>query len=408
MLTRIEIENFYSIRDREVLDLTISSGVPENKEHFLDSAKTRVPKVVAVYGANASGKTTFLKAIDFVAKFVGGSVSWEENKSSTFLNFMTMANASKPTRFYVELTSDLFSAQGEPHLLSYELVFEPIALGKKTTQHDSHIIKYESLKYKLNEPNTRFRRIFERDEDGIKSSSYFDVTDNDMRLDYVGKTSSVLTTLAKFNHELSRAMVDSTNTVQSNIDILGDSLTQVPGEHKAINKYYFDNKHVLDNLNSKVRIIDLGIDKIYVKEHGEEIKTAFKHKGLDIALGWSFESSGTKSFFKMFPHINYVLETGGVAVIDEIDRDIHPLLLPEILRWFYDEDINKHGAQLIMSCHNASLMENLVKEEIFFTEKNDVGHTEIYGLKEIDGVRRDANIYAKYLNGVYGGIPVVG
>ena len=88
--------------------------------------------------------------------------------------------------------------------------------------------------------------------------------------------------------------------------------------------------------------------------------------------------------------------------------DIHPLIIPEILRWFYDPKINKYNAQLIISCHNATLLETLIKEEVYFTEKNNKGETEIYGLKDITDVRRDTNIYKKYLGGAFGAVPHIG
>jgi predicted ATPase len=97
-----------------------------------------------------------------------------------------------------------------------------------------------------------------------------------------------------------------------------------------------------------------------------------------------------------------------VAVIDELDAAIHPLLLPEILRWFYDRERNPHDAQLWMSCHNASLLEELIKEEVFFCAKDRGGRTEIYGLKDIQAVRRTDNYYRKYLGGMFGAVPQIG
>ena len=66
------------------------------------------------------------------------------------------------------------------------------------------------------------------------------------------------------------------------------------------------------------------------------------------------------------------------------------------------------NAQLFMACHNASLMEHLEKEEIYFTEKNSDGRTRVFGLKDIAGVRRVDNYYKKYLGGVFGAIPNIG
>ena len=102
------------------------------------------------------------------------------------------------------------------------------------------------------------------------------------------------------------------------------------------------------------------------------------------------------------------LETGGVAVLDELDSSIHPMLLPKILRWFYDPERNPHDAQLWMSCQNASLLEDLIKEEVLFCEKDRSGRTQVYGLRDIQSVRRTDNYYRKYLSGAFGAVPQIG
>jgi hypothetical protein len=61
-----------------------------------------------------------------------------------------------------------------------------------------------------------------------------------------------------------------------------------------------------------------------------------------------------------------------------------------------------------MSGHSASLLEDLCKEEIFFAEKDQQGRTKVYGLKDIESVRRVDNFYQKYLGGVYGAVPRIG
>jgi predicted ATPase len=99
---------------------------------------------------------------------------------------------------------------------------------------------------------------------------------------------------------------------------------------------------------------------------------------------------------------------GGIAVVDELDSTIHPNLLPEILRWFHNKETNPHNAQLWISGQSASLLDELDKEEVYFTEKGEKGQTKIFGLKDIEGVRRVDNFYQKYLGGVYGAVPRIG
>ena len=94
-------------------------------------------------------------------------------------------------------------------------------------------------------------------------------------------------------------------------------------------------------------------------------------------------------------------------MIDEFDTLLHPVILPEVLGWFYDPERNSKNAQLFMSCHSATLLEDLTKEEGVITEKDAHGRTKVFSLKDVK-VRRDDNLYKKYLGGALGGVPVVG
>lgn len=122
-------------------------------------------------------------------------------------------------------------------------------------------------------------------------------------------------------------------------------------------------------------------------------------------LSLQFESQGTRNFFTLYPAIWNVLSLGGIAVLDELDNDIHPMMLVEIIQKFQSESTNPFNAQLIMSCHDATLLQHLVKEEVYLTEKKFSGRTVVYGAKNIQRVRRDTNLYAKYLSGALGAIP---
>src|ERR1035437_7765031 len=73
MIHRLEIENFYSIRETQVIDLRIGAKVPDEEGRFgrlRDGSDVRVPKTVAFFGANASGKSNVLKALSFLHWFL--------------------------------------------------------------------------------------------------------------------------------------------------------------------------------------------------------------------------------------------------------------------------------------------------------------------------------------------------
>ena len=161
----------------------------------------------------------------------------------------------------------------------------------------------------------------------------------------------------------------------------------------------------LQLLNREISLIDLGIKEVHIAPGSNGPVFQFIHDNLAVPMPLQLESAGTRHFVKLYPMIAQVLSTGGVLLLDEMDTSIHPMVLPEILRWFHDPQRNPANAQLWMTCHNASLLDTLVKEEVLFTEKDCAGRTLIYGLTDIAGVRREDNFYKKYLSGVFGAVP---
>ena len=250
-------------------------------------------------------------------------------------------------------------------------------------------------------PLGKRRRLFERIGNQVNSGTDFRLSLRDPVRKKISPNASVLSVLAKFNHEFSVAAFNTLGGIQTNVSWL-DKIDVTP---ESMTKYYDSNTSVFSRLNDEIRKIDLGIKDVILEQTPQGIEPSFHHIGHNQRLGLIFESHGTRRFYAIFPFINYALESGGVAVLDELDSDIHSLLLPELVQWFQNPNTNPKNAQLIISCHNATLLEHLVKEEVYFTEKDRVGCTHIYGLKDVKGVRRDTNIYAKYLAGVFGAVP---
>ncbi|WP_245442510.1 AAA family ATPase [Methylobacterium terrae] len=173
-------------------------------------------------------------------------------------------------------------------------------------------------------------------------------------------------------------------------------------------KYYFDNPHYIEKINNDIARIDVGVAQVEVSIVGGTPAAFFSHHGLFAPMPFGFESHGTRQFFKLYPSLVFVLERGGVAIIDELDAAIHPLVLPEILRWFHDPGRNPHDAQLWITCHNASLLEHLTPGEVLFCEKDGAGRTQVYGLSDIDKISADDNFYRKYMGGLFGAVPQIG
>lgn len=392
MITSFGIKNFYSVLHEQVVDLRVPDTSPDLPDRFPRpfEGAARVNKVLTIYGANGSGKSTILRAIPFLKWFVKSSF---ERTPSDFLPFFEFADKRAgvdETELWVEFDTNLI--EGLPRCLyRYEVRIKA----------DPDRVTYEALKVK---PKRNYQRVFERTEEGILFSSHMQIAKNDPRRESIRPDCSLISTFAKFAHPLATKIVELMLLVQSNIRLMNKE--EFP-EKQAI-EMYAENPTLLQALNKRIRFMDLGVEEIEIDETSEGHKAYFKHVGLPRRLLLARESHGTQQFFRFFPYLYFVLVAGGVAVMDEFDSDIHPLLLPEILRWFYDPATNPNNAQLIMSCHNPYLLEHLEKEEVAFTEKAITGETEVFSLRDIKGARRDTNLYAKYTGGTFGAVPRLG
>ena len=121
----------------------------------------------------------------------------------------------------------------------------------------------------------------------------------------------------------------------------------------------------------------------------------------------SDESDGTRRLMSLAPAIESALRTGGILLVDELERELHPMLLKYIVAKFQSKNSNPNGAQIIFTTHNTELLnlELLRKDQIYFVDKKDnSGISELYSISEIS-TRTAENIRKGYLVGKYGAIP---
>lgn len=413
MLYLLEIENFLSIREKQVLDLTIAPNVSDDEGRFAPifrGSELRAPKVIAIYGANASGKTTILKALDFLSRFAAMSARLPEH-GLNIAPFADPACADKPIRFAIEfggivnyLTTpggDFESTRKDADVgtLRYELEIEVV-------DGVPNRVLREALRQRP-DGKGKWQRIFERDPSGeILSSDQFPIAKYQHLKSTLTDEVSLLSSFARFKHPTSRFYASLAGNSWSNMSFYN---REQDTRDAALIELLAAMPDLLKAINRDLIRVDTGVEAMEIETFGPERRALFRHSGLGTPLLWDSESQGTQAFIRLLPILNLALGSGGLAYIDEFDTLIHPLVLPEVLRWFHDqEDRNPRNAQVWLSCHSATLLEDLVKEEVVITEKNSSGQTKVYSLMDVEGTRRDDNLYKKYLGGVYGGVPVIG
>lgn len=409
MIYKLEVENFFSIRDPQVLDLSVDGKVsdPEGRlTPIFEGADVRVPKVIALYGANASGKTTVLRALEFIITMARDSVQRTVQGVVGCERFNDEESCERPIRLAVELggimnvSSELLQRakageKVEQGVFRYELEIEVKAgIARR-------ILK-ESLRQKP-QGQGKWQRLFERDAEGqVKDSKAFSLSGYQHLVKTLADNHTVLSSFAKFQHPTAQIFVDAARK----------AVFQRDPVHTFVDKHVIDylkgQPYILSRLKDELSRIDVGVEGIRFQEGPDGPFLLFKHSGLQLEMPWLLESHGTRAFIKMFPLLLQSLDDGGVVAIDEMDAAIHPVVLPELVRWFYDKaGRNKFDAQLWLTCHSASLLDDLNKEEIVICEKDRQGRTRVYSLMDVK-VRRDENHYRKYLSGVYGGVPLLG
>ena len=411
MLYRAEIENFFSIAEPQVIDLRARKSVEDilgRLSPIYDGADWRCPNVVALYGPNAAGKSNVLRAIAFGSWFLSSSFSHPINQQLPYLKFATNEEIDKPTRlcFVFSGPADFHDTPGNGSQCSYtyELVLSPRNSQTAILESSTDFVTLERLSYQprgYGKPTT----IIERRSGGMLRyvKGFMDASHEKALKAILRRDSSIISTLAQMNHDVAATFASWILNITSNIfDV------RVQGDDVDATRWYASNPKAFNELQEIGKRIDLGIEQIVFDLSAIEPQLKFRHSGLDHEIKLQMESHGTREFIRLFPWIQLALDQGSIAIIDDIDTGLHPVILAEVLRWFSDRNRNPHGAQLWMTCHSTSLMNELVKEGIVFCDKDSKGRTAVYRLSDIEGVRRSENFFGKYMGGEYGAVPNLG
>ena len=404
MLIKFSFKNFKSFKDENVLDMEATS-LKEHEYNVVKTDNVNLLKVAAIYGANASGKTNVLQAFDYMKKRI--LVSDDSKKNSPI---------------------------DEDNVYSFMINNEPISLEVEILAKNNKIYKYgfDVLKdsivsewlyiKKIN----KFYSIFEREKNNVtmksnnKISGLANIDERTLFLNIYSK-------IDKDNEDFNNVYDWFVN---ANYLDLGNPRFEDFINTRISLKILSDEKYKKELLRF-IKTFDSGIEGIKttpnsleeVQNNNRVVKVELIHRGENNelkALPLELESNGTRKMFHLFDFFMDALRNGMVLFIDELDAKLHPLLTRYIINLFHNSETNIGNGQLIYSTHDTVNLnkDTFRRDEIWFTEKNRDGVSEMYALsdyildddennKSSKKVRNDATYNKDYLTGRYGAIPVL-
>lgn len=400
MLIKFNFKNFKSFKNENCLDMEATT-IKEHEYNTIDIKDKKYLKIAAIYGANASGKTNVLEAFEYMKRtlMVSDDTNMNETDTTTYYNFCLDEKM-----------------KDEP--IALEITF--LAKNKKTYQYGFEIKNRDIISEWLYVKKiNKFIPIFDRDENRVKFNKSYKAKLNKFDVDSKSLFLSLYRKIEKDNEDFKCVYDWFLNSYYLD---LGN-----PKFENTINRL-ISSKIVDEEYRKRlvefIKVFDLGIDDIDVKikEAGMlekniplhvELKTIHKNEnGEEILLPLELESKGTLKMFYLYNFIMDALENGSSLFIDELDAKLHPLLTRYIINLFHDKEKNTGNGQLIYSTHDTTNLnkETFRRDEIWFTEKDKYGVSELFSLSDykIDNtkVRNDATYNKDYLTGRYGAIPV--
>lgn len=422
MLLQFKLTNYRSIASEQVLSLVPTTTNSEHLENIISNEKYSALNVIAIYGANSSGKSNILNAIQVLDQLVFLS---SRTNSTTALpydpNLLIEGFDEKPTQF--EIT----------------FVIEGVRYRYGVEYNLDHVL----IEYLFRKKIGREVEIFYRKGETIEVSSALNAKALliDAAIESTRSNSLFLSACDQFN-------IDEAKTIFSWFERL-ISVDGLNTRNEGLNTLALldDDKIFRPKIVRYLKNLDLGFNGIKVSKkkldsndfsgiENEEIKSdlitrlngkigtkvetmhnkySIEGKVLDNEISWILverESAGTLKAFQLSGPIIFALSTGGVLVVDEIEAKLHTKLTQSIISLFLDPTTNPKGAQLVFATHDTNLLDSLKlrRDQINFVSKGKLENTELYSLSDIvykDGKKEriETDKERRYLEDRYGATP---
>jgi predicted ATPase len=399
VLIRFEATNFRSILDPVELSMVAVDRDRAEARPVANLGGSLLP-VAAVFGPNASGKSTVIAALTWIRDAVADSLRcWDDG-----IPVEPCAFADGPDR---------------PSEFTVESVIAGVRF-EYVVELDPEAVRYEGL---FHYPEKKRRRIFERNGVELTLQRGLGNLSGTRRL--LTNRTLALSIARRFDEPLVAHFATHLLAIQtlrqhalSCPAVIGSTqrwFEEPTGSGQSASADSADRAKAL----ALLRLVDLTIEDVVVDEQ-DVVDPEHRHPRTQrrvrlvrrtaqgrVPFDFASESAGTRRWFQLIGPMLTALRAGSVLLFDELDASLHPTLSRQLIRLFHDPATNPAGAQLIFTSHDTSLLNHLNRDEIWLTEKAADGATRLVALAEFAGerVRRSQNLENAYLHGRFGALP---
>lgn len=424
MLIEFSFKNYRSFRSEAVLSME-ATGLGAFKNCLIPCGSIKLLPGVAIYGKNGGGKSNIIRAFWLAVQFIKNAQRTQHEKASIPVVPFALDDYSDelPTEFNFIYTFNgikyWYGFSGTREKIIYEYLYHS-PKGQKAL-----VFSRKEQEFSFTEDKAKRKLI---SETVAKNQLFFSLacTMNDTactnamrwfreRVSFSRDYSDIPRQLIEFSNDSNMLKAISDYAKAADLGIqemqfeinskeIHDELTFPENLPEGIRAALTQFMHILSETsnNSEIRL-KMG-----------EVKAVSKHPGINkegkkqlYTLELEDESDGTRKLMSLAPAIEAALKNGGLLLIDEIERELHPMLVDYIVAKFQSKRTNSKGAQIIFTTHNTELMnmELLRKDQFYFADKNEKdGSSELYSISDF-GTRTTDNIRKGYLLGKYGATP---
>ena len=424
MIHYIKVRNFMSFKDEVCLDFEATDDKRFEDYHVVKMADgTRLLRFAVLYGANASGKSNLVNAIQFLSYYWRNVLGQNIGVHQFIFDKQTPNEPSEfEVGFYVGDNRYIYMLKIHGNNTDYEeLILDNaeqeifIARRERSDNHtkltfNPNIIKLNDSVIELFSANCLASMSFfaARQKINLPPLPHFDVVQKWVMESVLSPITHEMNLTSYWenrliedqNKELKNYLLDFIRKADFNIVDIEANI-----EYQTMHPLY-QQSIAQDNRLSEQQKAQLLNQKVQI------IKTEFKHtvNGQNdniYSLPKLFQSNGTLRTIAMGTIIHDVLESNAFVAIDEIETSLHPELIEFIINQFLDTAESR--SQMLITTHYAKLLDTvddiLRRDSIWFVEKHKNGSSELYSLIEFKGVDDMDHLHGAYMNGCFGALP---